>query len=447
MLNFRDVVYYSVRKNSMATKRIVVTGMGAVTPLGMGIEQLWRKLLKGECGITSIEDEKYEKIPSKVAGFVQRSNETFNVSKLFSVSEQRQFSDASLFTSCAAEEALTDAQWKPTNIEDCKSTGVSIGSSIMSLDYLFSANNFINNGIYKKVHPQTIPRALINMPAGYVSMKYNFMGACNSVSTACATGAHSIIDGFNLIRNNDCTVVVCGAADSQITPTIVAGFSRCKALSTKFNNNPQQASRPFDKDRDGFVIAEGAGILVLEDFEHARYRGAKVYAEILGYGLSSDAYHITNPRPDAMGITLCMQRAISKSKIESKHIGYVNAHATSTPVGDKAEGLAIENVFGDYCHSVRISSIKGATGHLLAAAGSVESIATILSCSTGVLPPSINLNCYDEKLKHLNFVTLQNLKWPTGINDDGRRIALKNSFGFGGTNASIVFASVSKDDM
>lgn len=299
--------------HSDSEKRIVVTGLGTVSPLGVGTDIFWQRLLRGQCGITAITDQRFLNIPSKVAGYVPKARDmegSLDPTRCFTESEKRQFSDSCLFASCATEEALKDARWKPTSIEAYQYTGVSIGSSIMSLDYLFAADRHMQDGNYKKVHPHTIPRSLINMPAGYVNMKYGFMGASNSVSTACATGVHSIVDGFNLIRNDDCRVVVCGATDSAITPAVVSGFCRCKALSTKFNDRPEEASRPFDEDRDGFAIAEGAGIMILEDYEHAKRRNSKIYAEILGYGLSSDAYHITNPRPDAAGVMLCIHRAI-----------------------------------------------------------------------------------------------------------------------------------------
>ncbi|XP_047512785.1 3-oxoacyl-[acyl-carrier-protein] synthase, mitochondrial [Pieris napi] len=429
--NFRS--YLNLRNYSRlaAKRRVVVTGLGVVSPLGISSEIAWKNLLKGNSGIVALGDE-YNTLPCRVAGVVPKQ-ENSHVDKALSKSNLKSMAPATCLALVATQEALSDAKWKPDSDIDKENTGVALGMGMIDLRDVCETNAALQLG-YNKVSPFFVPRILPNMAAGHVSIKYGFRGPNHSVSTACATGAHSIGDAYRFIRSGDADVMVCGGAESCISPLAIAGFCRLRALSTSFNDQPSKASRPFDKQRDGFVMGEGAAVLILEEYEHALKRNAKVYAEILGYGLSGDASHITTPREDGSGAILSMTRALNDANINKQQITYINAHATSTPVGDNIETTAIKTLFKDHVSKVYVSSTKGAHGHLLGAAGNLEAIFTILACHHHVLPPTINL---DNPIDDLNYVANTPLSW-----DSDRRVALKNSFGFGGTNATLCISSI-----
>lgn len=431
-IGVRHVKFLSQNSLKSSRRRVVVTGLGVVSPLGTGTELVWKNLLKGNCGIVSLTGTEYSKLPCRIAGIVPSAKDD-KVSKVMTKSNLRSMAPATCLALVATEEALTDANWLPEVGEDKEATGVAIGMGMIDLKDVCDTNDALKLG-YNKVSPFFVPRILPNMAAGQISIRYGFRGPNHAVSTACATGAHSIGDASRFIRNGDADVMVCGGAESCISPLAIAGFCRLRALSTSFNDEPTKASRPFDKKRDGFVMGEGAAILVLEEYEHAIRRDAKIYAEILGYGLSGDASHITAPREDGSGAILSMRRAICDSGINGELVTHINAHATSTPIGDGIESTAIRNLFGDHAKNMLISSTKGAHGHLLGAAGNLESIFAVLSCYYGVIPPIINL---EEPVDNLNYVTNEPKKW-----EANRRVALKNSFGFGGTNATLCIAQV-----
>lgn len=416
-----------IRKLSQAPsrRRVVVSGLGVVSPLGTGTELVWQNILKGQCGIVALKGDGYSKLPCRIAGIIPPDDK---VMKALSKSNLKSMAPATCLALVATEEALSDAKWFPENNVDKEATGVAIGMGMIDLKDVCDTNEALKVG-YNKVSPFFVPRILPNMAAGHISIKYGLRGPNHAVSTACATGAHSIGDAFRFIRNGDADVMVCGGAEACISPLAIAGFSRLRALSTSFNETPEKASRPFDKKREGFVMGEGAAILVLEEYEHAVARNAKMYAEILGYGLSGDASHITTPKDDGSGAVLSMSRALRDAGIDQNNVTYINAHATSTPVGDGIEATAIKNLFGKHSDNISVSSTKGAHGHLLGAAGNLEAIFTVLACHHGVLPPTINL---EEPVDDLNYVANEQRLW-----NAEHRVALKNSFGFGGTNATL----------
>ncbi|XP_023946887.2 3-oxoacyl-[acyl-carrier-protein] synthase, mitochondrial [Bicyclus anynana] len=413
-------------------RRVVVTGLGVVSPLGTGTELAWQNLLKGHCGIITLKDEEYSKLPSRVAGVIPIEADT-EIAKALSKSNLKLMAPATCIALIATSEALKDANWLPKADVDREATGVTLGMGMIDLKDVCDTNSALKIG-YNKVSPFFVPRILPNMAAGHISIKYGFRGPNHAVSTACATGAHSIGDAFRFIRNGDANVMVSGGAEACISPLAIAGFCRLRALSTSFNDEPTKASRPFDKHRDGFVMGEGAAVLVLEEYEHALRRDARIYAEILGYGLSGDASHITTPREDGTGAILSMNRALQDGAVDHNEITYINAHATSTPVGDGIESTAITKLFKDNVRDMMISSTKGAHGHLLGAAGNLEAVFTVLACHHGVVPPTLNL---DEPIDNLNYVAKIPQDWHRE-----RRIALKNSFGFGGTNATLCISSI-----
>lgn len=421
-----------IRKFSQAPsrRRVVVTGLGVVSPLGTGTELVWQNILKGQCGIVALKGDGYSKLPCQIAGIIPPDEK---VTKALSKSNLKSMAPATCLALVATEEALTDAKWFPETNIDKEATGVAIGMGMIDLKDVCDTNDALKVG-YNKVSPFFVPRILPNMAAGHISIKYGLRGPNHAVSTACATGAHSVGDAFRFIRNGDADVMVCGGAEACISPLAIAGFSRLRALSTSFNDTPEKASRPFDRKREGFVMGEGAAILVLEEYEHAVARNVKMYGEILGYGLSGDASHITTPKDDGSGAVLSMSRALRDAGIDQNNVTYINAHATSTPVGDGIEATAIKNLFGKHSANISVSSTKGAHGHLLGAAGNLEAIFTVLACHHGVLPPTINL---EEPVDDLNYVANKQRSW-----DAEYRVALKNSFGFGGTNATLCIGNV-----
>lgn len=327
------------------------------------------------------------------------------------------------------------ADWQPKNEVDCDRTGVAVGMGMIDLNSVCDTFEALTTGGYNRVSPHFVPRILANMAAGHISIKYGFRGPNHSVSTACATGAHAIGDSMRLIRDSQADVMVCGATEACISPLSIAGFCRLRALNTNFNDNPEKASRPFDSDRNGFVMGEGAGILVLEELEHAKKRNANILAEIRGYGLSGDASHITSPHPEGKGALLAMTNALRDAQLNPMEINYVNAHATSTPIGDAIEANAIQQLFGEHTKNVYVSSTKGHHGHLLGAAGSLEAIFTILACNEAKIPHTLNLETISDNLQFINFVRNNPVDWKN--NNSEKRVALKNAFGFGGTNASL----------
>uniref|UniRef100_A0A2C9JQ33 3-oxoacyl-[acyl-carrier-protein] synthase n=2 Tax=Biomphalaria glabrata TaxID=6526 RepID=A0A2C9JQ33_BIOGL len=416
------------------SRRVVVTGLGVVSCLGTGIHFVWDQLLSGTSGITNIKGEAFEQIPSKVVGLVRHGNNPgeFNLTGLPTI-DGRAVTQMTQYCLRAAEEALTMAKWKPVQDNDKERTGVCIGTGMIPLEEVVNAGELQRQFHYRKISPWFIPRILINMAAAHVSLAYGFKGPNHSVSTACTTGLHSIGDAFRFIRNGDADVIVAGGCESSVTPLAMAGFARMRALSTNFNATPQVSSRPFDKARDGFVMSEGAALLVLEELDHARQRNAHIYAEILGYGLSSDAKHITAPPEDGRGAQRCMEAALRDSHLKPEQIEHINCHATSTPLGDSVESRAIQSLFKNHSSNILVNSTKGATGHLLGAAGSIEAAFTVMSVYTGTVPATLNLQTPMTGCD-LNYVLGSNITWNSKFNP---RIALTNSFGFGGTNASL----------
>ncbi|KAL1305862.1 hypothetical protein AAFC00_004014 [Neodothiora populina] len=428
-----------------AMRRVVITGLGAITPLAVGVRPTWRRLIDGQSGIISIKErsKEFAALPSQVAGIVppgSRRDGGWDPNEWLQPGDDRKMAMFAQYAMACAEEALTDAGWKPTSQEDLENTGVYIGSGIGSLDDVYKTSVNYDAGGYKKVSPLFVPRLLINLAAGHISMKYGFMGPNHAATTACTTGVHAIGDAARMVAYGDADVMVAGGAESCIHPLAVAGFSRARSLATDWNDAPKKASRPFDKDRAGFVIAEGAGVVVLEELEHAKARKAHIYAEVKGYGLSSDAHHMTAPRADGNGPYLAMKRALKNAAIKPSEVGYVNAHATSTKLGDAAENCAIKSLLlGDeglqHASQINVSSTKGAVGHLLGAAGAVEAIFTILAMQENVIPPTLNLEAPDESSIEFNCNYVPKTAQQHKVN-----VALSNSFGFGGTNASICFA-------
>ncbi|XP_013785596.1 3-oxoacyl-[acyl-carrier-protein] synthase, mitochondrial-like [Limulus polyphemus] len=422
--------------------RVVITGLGIACPLGVGVHYVWDRLLQGDCGITAICDSSYDDIPCKLAGYVPRGTELgqLDFNKEFLKSDLKTLSLASCYGLIAAKEALQDAKWNPSSENEQQETGVAVGMGMVDVSDIILTGKTLEDRGYRYVSPYFVPRILVNMVAGQISIRHKLQGPVHAVSTACTTGLHAIGDAFNFIQRGDASVMVCGGSEAVISPLAVAAFARMRALSTNYNDNPSKASRPFDKKREGFVMSEGAGILILESLEHAEKRDAKIYAEVLGYGLSGDAHHITAPREDGKGAFLCMKSTLRDAELEPSAVQYINAHATSTPLGDAAEVRAIKQLFGNHAKTLAISSTKGAIGHMLGAAGSVEAIFTVLACWSGDIPPTIN---FEETEEDLNFVPVRSQKWPY-LGQGERRVALTNSFGFGGTNASLVIGSFNK---
>lgn len=418
-------------------RRVVVTGLGLVTPLGVGVEHNWSGITGGKSGIREIQSFDVSDIPAKIAGQIPLGDSAdgkFNADEYMSPKDQRRVDDFILYGMSAAIQAVEDAGWTPDDERELERTGVMIGSGIGGLKTIYEGSTLINEKGPRKVGPFFIPSALINLASGYVSIRYGFKGPNHAVVTACSTGAHAIGDASRMIMLDDADVMVAGGTEAAICRIGLAGFASARALSTNFNDTPEKASRPYDKARDGFVMGEGAGIVVLEEYEHAKARGAKIYAEIIGYGMSGDAYHITAPASDGNGGFRSMSAALKRAGLNPEDIDYVNAHGTSTPLGDEIELGAVKRLFGDHAYKLAMSSTKSAIGHLLGAAGSVEAIYSVLAIQNNVAPPTLNLDdpsesCDIELVPH------------TAQERPVHRV-LSNSFGFGGTNASLVFAEV-----
>ncbi|WP_342075393.1 beta-ketoacyl-ACP synthase II [Yoonia sp. SS1-5] len=418
-------------------RRVVVTGLGLVTPLADGVDDTWSRLLDGQSGAGKITGFDPSKLTTQYACEVPLGDGTagtFNADKYMEPKEQRKVDTFILFGLAAAEQAIKDANWMPEDRESLERTGVLMGSGIGGLNSIANTAVMMAEKGPRRVSPFFVPGALINLISGQVSIKYGFRGPNHAVVTACSTGAHAIGDASRLIQHGDADVMVAGGAEAAICEVGIAGFNACKALSTKHNDNPKIASRPWDEDRDGFVMGEGAGMVVLEEYEHAKARGAKIYAEILGYGLSGDAHHITAPPPDHEGAERAMRAACRNAGIEPSQIDYVNAHGTST-MADTIELGAVERLVGpEAAAKLTMSSTKSATGHLLGAAGAIEAIFSILAIRDQVAPPTINL---DNPAVETVVDLCANEKRETKID-----VALSNSFGFGGTNASVIFGKV-----
>jgi len=416
-------------------RRVVVTGLGIVAPLGVGVQTVWKRLIEGESGITGIQSFDVSDLPAKIAGVLppgETSEGRFNADDWMLPKDQRKVDPFILYAMAAATQAVEDAGWTPDDEAELDRTGVMIGSGIGGLQGIYEGSITLHERGPRRISPFFIPSSLINLASGQVSIKYGFRGPNHAVVTACSTGAHAIGDASRLIGYGDADVMVAGGAEAAVCRIGIAGFAAARALSTKFNDEPQRASRPWDKARDGFVMGEGAGVVVLEELEHAKARGAKIYAEVVGYGLSGDAHHITAPAEDGNGGFRAMQNALNSAGLNVEDIDYVNAHGTSTPLGDEIEVGAIKRLFGDHAYKLSMSSTKSAIGHLLGAAGSVEAIFSIMALNTGIVPPTLNLDDPSEGCD-IDLVPKQAKERPVAY-------ALSNSFGFGGTNASLIFA-------
>ncbi len=414
-------------------RRVVITGLGMVTPLACGVEETWSRLIDGQSGAAKVESFDVSDIACKIACEIpigDGSDGTFNADDWMEPKEQRRVDGFIVYSMAAAVQAVEDSGWKPDEYEDLIRTGVLIGSGIGGLRGIEQTSLLLAERGPRKISPFFIPGRLINLASGYVSIRYGFKGPNHSVVTACSTGAHAIGDAARLIGLGDAEVMVAGGAESAVCRIGMAGFVACRALSTGFNDEPTRGSRPYDKDRDGFVMGEGAGVVVLEELEHAKARGARIYAEVVGYGLSGDAYHITAPAEDGDGGFRAMQAAIARAGIEPGEIDYINAHGTSTPLGDEIELNAVARMLGSSAGRVSMSSTKSAIGHLLGAAGSVEAIFGVLAMRDNVVPPTLNL----ENPSVETDIDLVPLK----ARERDVNIVLSNSFGFGGTNASLV---------
>jgi len=414
-------------------RRVVVTGLGLVTPLGVGVERVWSRLLEGRSGIRRLERLDLSGLAATIAGQVPRGTREgeLNLEAAFDVKERRRLDDFILYALAASEEALNDAQLKTASDAERERSGVLFGSGIGGLPAIAAAAVKLETQGPSRISPFFIPSALINEASGLVSIRYGLKGPCHAVVTACATGANAIGDAARLIQLGDADVMLAGGSEAAVCRLAVAGFAAMRALSTGYNDTPERASRPWDSARDGFVLGEGAGALVLEELEHAQRRGARIYGEISGYGLSGDAYHLSAPEPNGDGALRAMRSALDRARLDPSAIDYVNAHATSTPVGDPVELTAVRNLFGAHAQKLAISSTKSATGHLLGAAGAVEAIFSLLALRDGVAPATLNLEQPDDAARGLDLVPLRPKQMPI-------RHVLSNSFGFGGTNAALI---------
>lgn len=415
-------------------KRVVVTGMGMVSPLAQTLEESWSRLVEGKSAAQSIKRFDASEFPCSIACEVNKgdgTDGTFDGDRWWSARDRRRVDDFITFGMAAAVQAVEQAGWENPSDEEKTRTGVLIGAGIGGLGWIADNTITLHERGHRRVSPHFIAGSIINLVSGNVSIRYDYQGPNHAVVTACATGTHAIGDAARLIMFGDADVMVAGGAEASITPIGMAGFSQARALATKFNDTPTAASRPWDQDRDGFVMGEGAGVVVLESLEHAQARGAEIYAEVVGYGLAGDAHHVTAPAPDGRGGYRAMEAALRNGKLNAGEIDYINAHGTSTPLGDEIEFAAVKRLMGDHAGNIAMSSTKSAIGHLLGAAGAVEALFAIQSIRTGVVPPTLNLDNPSESCVGIDLVahTAQERKVTT---------ALSNSFGFGGTNASIV---------
>ena len=421
----------------VALRRVVVTGLGMVTPLGSGVDHNWSEITAGKSGISKIENFDVSDISCRVAGQVPVADQPggLNLDDWIDPREQRKQDRFIQLGLAAACQAVEDSGWKPDDREAQNRTGVMIGSGIGGLESIVVTDQLMNEKGPRRISPFFIPSALINLISGHVSIRYGFRGPNHAVVTACSTGAHAIGDAARMVALDDADVMIAGGAEAAVCRIGMAGFAAARALSTSYNDTPEVASRPWDKGRDGFVMGEGAGIVVLEELEHAKARGAKIYAEVKGYGMSGDAHHITAPADDGDGGFRAMQAAMKRAGLTPADIDYVNAHGTSTPLGDVIEAKAVARLLGDAIGLVSISSTKSATGHLLGAAGAIEAIYSIKAAETGMLPPTLNLNEPEDEVAAFDLVPLKSRQRQV-------RNAMSNSFGFGGTNASLIVGQV-----
>ena len=419
-------------------RRVVVTGMGIVCPLGVGIEHVWKRLINGESGISALTSFDTTELTAKIAGQVPAGNSAeggLDLAEWIAVKELKKMDRFIHLGISAASMAIEDSGWVPQSEEDKYAAGVMIGSGIGGLQTIYDGAITVHEGRARRLSPFFIPAALINLISGQVSIKYGLKGPNHSAVTACATGVHAIGDAARLIAFGDADIMVAGGSEAAVNPLGIAGFCAARALSTNFNENPTEASRPWDKDRDGFVMGEGSGVVVLEEYEHAKKRGAKIYAELGGYGMSGDAHHITAPAEHHEGAFRAMKAAFKNGGLTPSDVQYVNAHGTSTPMGDDLELEAVENMFGNHASKIAMSSTKSAVGHLLGAAGAVEAIFSILAIRDNVAPPTLNLH-EPSRASVIDRVALT-------AQERKIDVALSNSFGFGGTNASILFKRAS----
>ncbi|MEE2695176.1 MAG: beta-ketoacyl-ACP synthase II [Pseudomonadota bacterium] len=416
-------------------RRVVVTGIGMCTPLGFGYNHCWEKLISSKSGIRKLTGFDTEGLKSKIGGqLVMEGDSELFPENVIEVKEKKKMEPFIEYALIASKEAILDSGWKVKNDSQAIRTGVMIGSGIGGLDGIRkSAENLKNSP--RRISPFFIPSCLINLASGHVSIKYNFKGPNHSVVTACASGAHAIGDSFRMISQGDADVMIAGGTESACTRFGIAGFCAMRALSTQYNDEPERASRPWDKKRDGFILSEGSGILVLEEFEHAKRRSAKIYSEVIGYGLSGDAYHPTAPASDGDGGFRAMKMALENAEIDTKKIDYINAHGTSTPLGDEIEFNAVKKLFKNDCENLFMSSTKSATGHLLGASGAVEAIFSILALRDGVMPPTLNLDDISDNCTGINLIPKTSMQKKINI-------SLSNSFGFGGTNVSLIFKKI-----
>lgn len=418
-------------------RRVVVTGIGMVSPLGCGVATSWSRLIDGASGISALESADFEDLPARIAGqvaFGSAEENLFDPDLIMPPKDQRKIDRFILFGIAAGQEAIEDSGWLPSDEEAQNRTGILIGSGIGGLVAISDTAVLLKERGPRRVSPFFIPSALINLVSGQLSIKYGFRGPNHAVVTACATGSHAIGDAARLIQYDDADVMIAGGSEAAVCRIGMAGFAAARALSTNFNDAPEQASRPWDKGRDGFVMGEGAGVVVLEELEHARARGAKIYAEVVGYGLSGDAHHITAPAADGNGGMRAMAAALKRAQLSPDAIDYINAHGTSTPLGDEIEFGAVKRLFGAASEKLSMSSTKSAVGHLLGAAGAVEAVFSILAMRDNVVPPTLNLTDPSDECVGIDLVPLNARERPVNA-------VLSNSFGFGGTNASLIFSN------